>query len=142
MKKNVKDVIIKQIGIALDDLTKNVQATEKFIAVLNHCHLVLIFLKKPKELGIEINDKRLEDVASNLLNKCAGILIKNLERERGKSLFSAMKILSPFLDAWNSFLNTAKSILIQENVKCFPKLNAAIFNFVDTIQKKNAGTVR
>ena len=100
----------------------------------NYFHLLFFFV------GIEIKDKRLEDIASNILSKCAGILIKNLERECGNSLFSAMKILSPFLDAWNSFLNTAKSILIQENVKCFPKVNTAILNFVETIQKKNAGT--
>ena len=105
-----------------------------YVLKANDFHLLFFFL------GIEIKDKRLEDIASNILSKCAGILIKNLERERGKSLFSAMKILSPFLDAWNSFLNTAKSILIQENVKCFPKVNTAILNFVETIQKKNANT--
>ena len=44
LKTNVKDVIIQQCGIVLDDLAKNVQLVDNFDTVLNHCKLVLTFL--------------------------------------------------------------------------------------------------
>ena len=96
-----------------------------------------IFFQKPKELGVEVKDKRLENVSSSLLNKCASTLCKTVERETGKPLFTAFKSVSPYLDSWNTFLNsTKKNVLVKDSEDCFSKVNSAIFAFIDNFKSK------
>ena len=140
LKTNVKDVLIQQCGIVLGDLAKNDQNLDKFVNVLNHCNLILMFLTKPKQLGIEVKDKRLENVSSNLFGKCASVLTKNMQREAGKSLFAASKNISAYLDSWNSFLeSTKKCVLLQNNaVEGISKVNTTLFDLTEKFVARNS----
>ena len=140
LKTNVKDVLIQQCGIVLGDLAKNDQNLDQFVNVLNHCNLILMFLTKPKQLGIEVKDKRLENVSSNLFGKCASVLTKNMQREIGKSLFAATKNISAYLDSWNSFLeSTKKCVLLQNNaVEGISKVNTTLFDLTEKFVARNS----
>jgi hypothetical protein len=140
LKTNVKDVLIQQCGIVLGDLAKNDQNLDQFVNVLNHCNLILMFLSKPKQLGIEVKDKRLENVSSNLFGKCASVLTKNMQHEVGKSLFAATKNISAYLDSWNSFLeSTKKCVLLQNNaVEGISKVNTTLFDLTEKFVARNS----
>ena len=132
MKSNLKDSLIRHCGIVLDDLVKQPEILEKFQNVTDQCSLVMNFIKNTENYGLNLNDKRLETVSANLLNKCAEILIK-ICKQCKKSVTKAAKCLLPHLDMWIKFFESFEGHL---ETDAFYKVSEAIFDLLDSFDTK------